>query len=143
VTDTESVGTADLLTQTRPAIQLGLSGTQTVNNVGQFLGLTLMTVLAGEIARPPVGNWERGPRSVGSATLTRRDLPGEKTDGPRPSKLSRRTVRRVARHRLSLSPTAHADLPSRNGEYAITFIVGPKSGTSMATGDPTGQYTDT
>jgi hypothetical protein len=44
---------------------------------------------------------------------------------------------------LSLSPTAHADLPSWNGEYAITFIVGPKSGTSMATGDPEGQYTDT
>ena len=44
---------------------------------------------------------------------------------------------------LSLSPTASADLPSWNGKYAITFIVGPKSGTSMAAGDPEVQYTDT
>jgi hypothetical protein len=44
---------------------------------------------------------------------------------------------------LSLCPTASADLPSWNGKYAITFIVGPKSGTSMAAGDPEVQYTDT
>ena len=44
---------------------------------------------------------------------------------------------------LSLPPTASADPPSWNGEYAITFIVGPKSGTSMAAGQPEGQYTDT
>ena len=44
---------------------------------------------------------------------------------------------------LSLPPTASADPPSWNGEYAITFIVGPKSGTSMAVGQPEGQYTDT
>ena len=44
---------------------------------------------------------------------------------------------------LSLSPTASADAASWNGEYAITFIVGPKSGTSMAVGQPEGQYTDT
>jgi hypothetical protein len=42
-----------------------------------------------------------------------------------------------------LPPTASADAPSWNGEYAITFIVGPKSGTSIAAGDPEGQYTDT
>ena len=44
---------------------------------------------------------------------------------------------------LALPPTASADPPSWNGEYAITFIVGPKSGTSMAASDPEGQYTDT
>jgi hypothetical protein len=44
---------------------------------------------------------------------------------------------------LSLAPTASADPASWNGEYAITFIVGPKSGTSMAAGQPEGQYTDT
>ena len=44
---------------------------------------------------------------------------------------------------LSLPATASADTPSWNGEYAITFIVGPKSGTSMAAGDPEVQYTDT
>jgi hypothetical protein len=44
---------------------------------------------------------------------------------------------------LSLSPTASADPPSWNGEYAITFIVGPKGGTSMAATQPEGQYTDT
>ena len=43
---------------------------------------------------------------------------------------------------LSPPPTASADSPSWNGEYAITFIVGPKSGTSMAAGDPEVQYTD-
>jgi hypothetical protein len=44
---------------------------------------------------------------------------------------------------LSLSPTAFADPASWNGEYAITFMVGPKSGTSMAVGDPEGQHTET
>ena len=44
---------------------------------------------------------------------------------------------------LSLSPTASADAPSWNGAYAITFMVGPKSGTSMAVGDPEVQHTDT
>ncbi len=42
-----------------------------------------------------------------------------------------------------LPPTASADAPSWNGEYAITFIAGPKSGTSMAAGQPEMQYTDT
>src|SRR5271166_2372327 len=44
---------------------------------------------------------------------------------------------------LSPSPTALADQLSWNGQYAITFMVGPKSGTSMAVGDPEGQHTDT
>ena len=44
---------------------------------------------------------------------------------------------------LSLSPAASADAPSWNGEYAITFIVGPKSGTSIAAGQSEVQYTDT
>ena len=44
---------------------------------------------------------------------------------------------------LSLARTASAEPPSWNGEYAITFIVGPKSGTSIAAGQPEGQYTDT
>ncbi|MGX9792603.1 Rv2253 family sensor-like surface protein [Mycobacterium sp. MMS18-G62] len=44
---------------------------------------------------------------------------------------------------LSLSPTATADAASWNGEYAITFIVGPKAGTSIAAGQPEVQYTDT
>src|ERR1700731_3831136 len=44
---------------------------------------------------------------------------------------------------LSLGPTAFADPPSWNGTYAITFMVGPKSGTSMAVGDPEVQHTDT
>jgi hypothetical protein len=44
---------------------------------------------------------------------------------------------------LSLAPTAFADNPSWNGEYAITFMVGPKSGTSMAVGEPEGQHTET
>ena len=44
---------------------------------------------------------------------------------------------------LSLAPTASADQPSWNGQYAITFMVGPKSGTSMAAGDPEGQHTET
>ena len=37
---------------------------------------------------------------------------------------------------VSLPPTASADTPSWSGEYAITFMVGPKDGTSMAAGDP-------
>ena len=44
---------------------------------------------------------------------------------------------------LSLSAPAHADSPSWNGTYTITFIVGPKSGTSLAAGQPEGQYSDT
>jgi hypothetical protein len=44
---------------------------------------------------------------------------------------------------LSLSPTATADAASWNGTYAITFMVGPKSGTSMAVGDPETQHTST
>jgi hypothetical protein len=44
---------------------------------------------------------------------------------------------------LSLSPTASAEAPSWNGDYAITFIVGPKSGTSISAGQPEVQYTDT
>jgi hypothetical protein len=44
---------------------------------------------------------------------------------------------------LSLSPMASAHAASWNGKYAITFIVGPKSGTSVAAGDPEVQYTDT
>ena len=35
----------------------------------------------------------------------------------------------------ALPQTASADSPSWNGEDAITFMVGPKSGTSMAVGD--------
>lgn len=44
---------------------------------------------------------------------------------------------------LSFAPTAAADAASWNGTYAITFMVGPKSGTSMAVGDPEVQHTDT
>jgi len=44
---------------------------------------------------------------------------------------------------LSLPHTASANPPSWNGEYAITFMVGPKSGTSMAVGDAEVQHTDT
>ena len=44
---------------------------------------------------------------------------------------------------LCLPAAASADEPSWNGEYAITFMVGPKSGTSMAAGDPESQHTDT
>ena len=40
-------------------------------------------------------------------------------------------------------PIASADQPSWNGRYAITYMVGPKSGTSMAVGDPEGQHTET
>ena len=39
---------------------------------------------------------------------------------------------------LSLSPLASAYTASWNGEYAITFIVGPKAGTSVAAGQPEG-----
>lgn len=42
---------------------------------------------------------------------------------------------------LPLSPAA-ADSPSWNGQYAITFMVGPKSGTSLAAGDPEEQHTE-
>jgi hypothetical protein len=44
---------------------------------------------------------------------------------------------------VSLAPIASADTASWNGEYAITFIVGPKAGTSVAAGQPESQYTDT
>jgi hypothetical protein len=44
---------------------------------------------------------------------------------------------------VSLPRTASADSPSWNGEYAITFIVGPKEGTSIAAGQSEVQYTDT
>jgi hypothetical protein len=44
---------------------------------------------------------------------------------------------------LSFPPATSADPPSWNGEYAITFIVGPKDGTSVAAGQSEGQYTDT
>ncbi|BBY60269.1 hypothetical protein MSAR_34050 [Mycolicibacterium sarraceniae] len=38
---------------------------------------------------------------------------------------------------------ATAEPPSWNGQYAITFIVGPKAGTSMAAGQPEQQHTET
>ncbi|WP_179468884.1 Rv2253 family sensor-like surface protein [Mycolicibacterium vinylchloridicum] len=41
-----------------------------------------------------------------------------------------------------LSSVASADPASWNGEYAITFIVGPKAGTSMAAGQPEQQHTE-
>lgn len=44
---------------------------------------------------------------------------------------------------LSLPQTGAADSPSWNGEYTVTFIVGPKSGNSTAAGQPEGQYTNT
>jgi hypothetical protein len=44
---------------------------------------------------------------------------------------------------LPLAATATADQPSWNGQYAITFMVGPKSGTSLAAGDPESQHTET
>ena len=43
---------------------------------------------------------------------------------------------------MSLPPTAVADNPSWNGQYAITFMVGPKAGTSMAVGNPEVQHTE-
>jgi hypothetical protein len=42
-----------------------------------------------------------------------------------------------------LSAPGSADAASWNGEYAITFIVGPKGGTSIAAGQSEVQYTDT
>ena len=44
---------------------------------------------------------------------------------------------------LSLPSTAGADAASWNGEYAITFMVGPKSGTSIAATQPETQRTET
>ncbi|WP_445169875.1 hypothetical protein ACTXG7_11475 [Mycolicibacterium sp. Dal123E01] len=44
---------------------------------------------------------------------------------------------------LWIPVTASADPASWNGEYAITFIVGPKAGTSMAAGQPEQQHTET
>jgi hypothetical protein len=44
---------------------------------------------------------------------------------------------------FSLPPTGFADSVSWNGEYAITFIVGPKEGNSIAAGQSEVQYTDT
>ncbi|OMC53521.1 hypothetical protein A5747_18620 [Mycobacterium sp. IS-836] len=44
---------------------------------------------------------------------------------------------------LALPSVASGDTPSWNGEYAITFIVGPKDGTSVAASQPEVQYTDT
>lgn len=44
---------------------------------------------------------------------------------------------------LALPSVASGDPPSWNGEYAITFIVGPKDGTSVAASQPEVQYTDT
>ena len=43
---------------------------------------------------------------------------------------------------LPMVPSASADSPTWNGPYEITFIVGPKSGTSLAAGQPEGQYSD-
>lgn len=43
---------------------------------------------------------------------------------------------------LCVYPTASADVPSWNGNYAVTFIVGPKSGTSIAASQSEVQYTD-
>lgn len=44
---------------------------------------------------------------------------------------------------LWLAGIASADVASWDGEYAITFIVGPKAGTSMAAGQPEQQHTET
>ena len=44
---------------------------------------------------------------------------------------------------MSLPPTVSAEPASWNGDYVITFMVGPKSGTSMAAGQPEVQYSDT
>jgi hypothetical protein len=44
---------------------------------------------------------------------------------------------------LSLPWAASADIASWNGEYSITFMVGPKAGSSVAAGQPEEQYTDT
>jgi hypothetical protein len=42
-----------------------------------------------------------------------------------------------------LAPMGSADSASWDGQYAITFIVGPKGGTSIAAGQSEVQYTDT
>jgi hypothetical protein len=42
-----------------------------------------------------------------------------------------------------LAPMGYADPASWDGQYAITFIVGPKDGTSIAAGQSEVQYTDT
>ena len=42
-----------------------------------------------------------------------------------------------------LPSAASADPASWNGDYAITFIVGPKGGTSVAAGQPEQQHTET
>jgi hypothetical protein len=44
---------------------------------------------------------------------------------------------------LWIPVAASADTASWNGEYTITFIVGPKGGTSMAAGQPEQQHTET
>ncbi|KAA0112069.1 hypothetical protein [Mycolicibacterium sp. P1-5] len=44
---------------------------------------------------------------------------------------------------LWIPVAASADPASWNGEYTITFIVGPKGGTSMAAGQPEQQHTET
>ena len=44
---------------------------------------------------------------------------------------------------LSLPPTGSADTPSWHGQYAITFMVGPKDGTSVAASQPETQHTET
>jgi len=44
---------------------------------------------------------------------------------------------------LSLPQAAFADTPSWNGQYAITFMVGPKDGTSVAASQPESQHTET
>ena len=44
---------------------------------------------------------------------------------------------------LALAPPGSADNPSWNGKYAITFIVGPKDGTSVAASQPETQHTET
>ncbi len=43
---------------------------------------------------------------------------------------------------MSLPSSSWADPAAWNGEYTITFIVGPRSGSSIAAGQPEGQYTD-
>ena len=43
----------------------------------------------------------------------------------------------------SLPPAASADNPSWNGQYVITFMVGPKDGTSVAASQPETQHTET
>ena len=65
-------------------------------------------------------------------------------ENPMPQTVSGSSVCAPRRSRSPCrSPNCLPDPPSWNGEYAITFIVGPKSGTSMAAGQPEVQYTDT